>query len=76
MKAERDAKLEKARNRIARRDEYFLNAISVQFPVLSESRIESSEFEKLAPIKIEKSIEDYVEKFDEIRRKAKEMIDK
>lgn len=73
-KAERDAKLEKVRNRIAHRDEYFLNAISVEFPILSESKIESSELEKSTPIEVGKSIEDYLEKFDEIRRKAKEML--
>lgn len=74
-KAERDAKLEKVRNRIARRDEYFLNAISVEFPALSiESKTESSEFEKFTPIKLGKSTDDYVEKFNEIRRKAKEML--
>lgn len=74
MKAERDAKLEKVRNRIAHRDEQFLNTISVEFPILSESKIESSEFEKFTPIELGKSIDDYVEKFNEIRRKAKEML--
>lgn len=74
MKAERDAKLEKVRNRIAHRDEHFLNTISVEFPILSESKIESSEFEKFTPIELGKSIDDYVEKFNEIRRKAKEML--
>lgn len=74
MKAERDAKLEKVRNRIAHRDEHFLNTISAEFPILSESKIESSEFEKFTPIELGKSIDDYVEKFNEIRRKAKEML--
>lgn len=74
MKAERDAKLEKVRNRIAHKDEHFLNTISAEFPILSESKIESSEFEKFTPIELGKSIDDYVEKFNEIRRKAKEML--
>ncbi|XP_076757395.1 dynein axonemal intermediate chain 3 [Xylocopa sonorina] len=71
-KTERNAKLEKARDTIARRDLYFSNALRVQFPELFETNSEVERSER--PMEIERSINDYLEKFAEVRRRANEAL--
>ncbi|XP_017766809.1 PREDICTED: WD repeat-containing protein 63-like [Eufriesea mexicana] len=74
LKAERDVKLGKVNDKIARRDEYLLNALSRKFPKLLEPRVKASEFEEFIPIDLGKSVDDYAKKFAEIRRKANELL--
>ncbi|CAL7950780.1 unnamed protein product [Xylocopa violacea] len=71
-KSERNAKLEKARDTIARRDLYFSNALCVQFPELFESNLEAEKLER--SVEIGGSVDDYVEKFAEVRRRANESL--
>ncbi|XP_017892136.2 WD repeat-containing protein 63-like [Ceratina calcarata] len=72
LNAEREAKLEKVREKIAHRDAYFLNELSAEFLQILESKVEVAKFEKA--IKLEKSTDDYMQRFTELKRRFNEEI--
>ncbi|XP_076242298.1 dynein axonemal intermediate chain 3 [Calliopsis andreniformis] len=73
MQAERDAKLKKAEENVAKADVYFSRTLSVEFPELIESK-EESEIEE--SVKFEKSVDDYLQRFYELRDRTREMLAK
>lgn len=74
LQAEREARLRKVRDKIDHRNDYFLNALSAKFPKFLEPKVEDLELKESISVERGKSVEYYVQKFDEIRCKANEML--
>ncbi|KOC66582.1 WD repeat-containing protein 63 [Habropoda laboriosa] len=68
LKAEREATLKRAQDKIARREEYFLNAVSLEFANVLEEKVEVLEFGEW--IELGKSVDDYIKIFTQVQRTA------
>nr|XP_034178365.1 WD repeat-containing protein 63-like [Osmia lignaria] len=73
-KAERDAKLKRAQDKVANQEAHFLNKLLIDFPELFETKREALKSKE--SVEQQKSVDDYLKKFDEIRNRANEMLTK
>lgn len=71
LKAERDAKLKKADENVSRGETYFSNTLAIKFPELH--KLKEDEL-KVESIKLEKSVDDYLREFYELRDRTRKKL--
>lgn len=72
LAAEREEKLKKAEDRVARSEDFFSKALTAELPELFKSKEEGSEVEE--SLQLEKSVDYYVQRFLEVRDRTRKIL--